>query len=281
VAIAFGLSVLYILFVNFGIPFKKKFVAIEVPVFGRVVRTDWGGLLGFREYPFLRQFGNPDPRSVDGQPCINHLEKEDRIAVENWRNPTEKLASISNNGLVVDILNSYGVFDLYIAVSNNGLPTPAQQAAYQQFLADEEKVCATLLNALIRYYLLARKTKPDWFSWLDAEELIDNPDATTFAKLAGFQGMAVCGSYAKGESPLKFSFRPIWILGPGFAAIVYRGQVIMMGPEAGEFVRGDPNQFLKENEEHGIWTVEHMTGNEKEAFDEFVSNYKRGPNVDS
>lgn len=259
--------------------FKKKKTLIEVPVFGKVVRANWYGLRGFREFPFLRQFAGPDPRCADGQLCINHLGKEDRAAVEDWKNSTEKLA-VANDGLVGACLSSYGVYDLYITVPDDGLPSKAQEAAYQQFLANEENVCAALLDALIRYYKFARETQPQWFEWMDSDDLVENPDVTTVAKLATFCSMTVCHSSAKGVSPLQFSWSPIWEEEHGFQSIMHQGEVIMMGTDTGNLVTGNPNQCLKENEEYGIWGINQMTKNEKDALDEFVSNCKHAQNMD-
>ncbi|MEK7780040.1 MAG: hypothetical protein AAB370_00900 [Verrucomicrobiota bacterium] len=250
----------------------KRSVTLEIPVFGKVVRSDWRGLLMFRQFPFLRQFGESDPRSADGQPCINHLDKKEREAVENWKNPTQKLARICNNGCVSACLHSWGVFALKVESPDDGMPTSAQEIAYQEFVVNEEKVCATLMDALIRYYQLARQTQTEWFDWMDPEDLVENPDAITFAKLASLHGMTVCRSSAKGVSPLLFSWSPIWEEEHGFQTIMYNGQVIMMGTDACDLVAHVPNIFLKQNEEYGIWGINQMTKIEKDALDEFVSN---------
>src|SRR5262249_51248117 len=56
---------------------------VELPVFGTLARDEGCGLAGFREFPFLRQFGDPDPRAADGRSSFSHLEKDEREAVEN------------------------------------------------------------------------------------------------------------------------------------------------------------------------------------------------------
>jgi hypothetical protein len=230
--------------------------------------------LTFRVFPFLRQFGDPDPRAADGQSAFKHLEKEERQAVENWANSTAKLAAISNRGLVSDCLRSFGVFELGVAVPDDGLPTPAQEAAYQHFLAQEQEVCANVMDALIRYYHFARETMPQFFDWMDQEDLVEAPDATSFARLASFCGLHVGRGSAKGVAPLKFSWSPIWDDEHGLQTVLYRGQVIMIGPDADELLGDDPKGFLKEREDSGDWGPKQMTKSEKEALKAFVSAYE-------
>ena len=233
-------------------------------------------MLTFRKFPFLLRFGDKDPRDADGQSSFKHLEADERQAVENWIDPSPKLAAICNRGLVTDCLHSFGVFELSVEAPEDGLPTAAQEAAYQQFLAREKEVCANLMDALIRYYHFERETASEAFDHLDEEDLVEAPDATSFAKLATFSGLQVCRASAKGVSALAFHFGPIWDDEHGLKTIMYRGQVLMMGPEADEFLTGDPKTFLKQSEEYGSWGDKQMTKSEKDALKEFVSNFE-GP----
>jgi hypothetical protein len=42
-------------------------------------------------------------------------------------------------------------------------PTPEQRQAIDFFLANEERVCANLLDAIFRYYHHAQQSVPEWY----------------------------------------------------------------------------------------------------------------------
>jgi hypothetical protein len=252
----------------------KKNAKVNHSVFGKLVRTERDTLLGFREFPHLREFGKPD-EAYGGKPVIGYLDKKERKLVESWRTPSLELAAICRKSGVYSALREVGVFKMSIGVRNDGLPTPPQEAAYRQFADEEEKVCANVVDAMMRYYRFLRKVMPGLFNFMAPERRPNNPNVAEFARLCPLAAMCVCGGEAKGVSPLRLSWRPDWDEEHGLGAIVFQGQVIMIGADSGEFL-ADPKAFLKENGKYG-WGKKQMTKNEKEALATFAGSYEPEP----
>ena len=244
------------------------------PVFGKLVRTHWAGLLTFRQFPHLRSFGK-DGRASDGKPFIEHLDERERKLVEDWKSTTPQLIAICRNGPIHASLRCLGVSEMSVDVPDDGLPTQAQEKAYQHFAAHEKEVCEAVVDALMRYYKFARQEMPDWFDYLNEEDRPDNPSVTEFARLCPFDSLAVCRGAAKGLSPLRFDWSPIWDDEHGLATIVFQRQVIMIGADLPDFGVDDPKEFLKQCEEYG-WGRKQMTESETIALDEFVSDFQPG-----
>jgi hypothetical protein len=250
----------------------KTDAIINHSVFGKLFRTDWDRLLGFREFPHLREFGKPDAVH-GGKPVIEYLDKSERKLVENWRTPSLDLALDCRNSRIYSSLRSLGVFEMSVDVPNGGLPTPPQEAAYRHFSDDEQKVCATVVDALMRYYKFLRQKMPGLFDWLDAERRPDNPSVAEFGRICRFDKLYVCRGEANGLSPLSLSWEPVWDEEHGLRTIVFQGQVIMIGADdAFEFL-ADPKAFVKQTGEYG-WGKKQMTKKEKDTLTTFVANYE-------
>jgi hypothetical protein len=250
----------------------KKDAKVNHSVFGKLVRTDRDSLLGFREFPHLREFGEPDA-VYRRKPIIKYLNKKERKLVEGWRSPSLDLARICRNSGVYSSLRSLGVFELSIGVPNDGLPSAAQEAAYRQFADEEKKVCARVVDAMMRYYKFLLKVMPEEFDWLDAESRPENPSVAEFARLCPFDKMSVGRGVAKGVSPLGFSWHPIWDEEHGLGATVYQGQVIMIGADERREFLSDPKGFLKKNGKY-VWGKKQMTKDEKEALATFAGSFE-------
>ena len=245
---------------------------INHPVFGKLVRKNaWDALLTFREFPHLRQFGRPDA-VYGGKPVIEHLDKSERELVESWRTPSPELAEVSRKLTVRSALHELGVFDVGVDVPNNGLPTPPQEAAYRQFWDDEQKVCAAVVDALMRYYKFLRQTMPGAFAHLNAERRPDNPSVDELGRICRFDELIVCRGVANGVSPLLLSWDPVWEREHGMEAVVFQGQVIMVGSDSSEFLSW-PGEFVEQHEEYG-WGKKQMTENEKNALTAFLASYE-------
>jgi Ankyrin repeats (3 copies) len=244
---------------------------INHPVFAKLVRTARDELLTFREFPHLRLFGMA-PAVYRGKPVIEHLDKSERKLVESWRTPSLKLAAICRKSMVYSSLRELGVFEMSVDVPNDGLPTPPQEAAYRHFSDDEQKVCANVVDALMRYYKSLRQEMPGAFKHLNAERRPDNPSVAELGRICRFDRLIVCRGVANGVSPLRFSWDPVWEQEHGLGTIVFQGQVIMIGSDTLGFL-WNPAEFVEQGEECG-WGKKQMTEKEKDALTTFLASYE-------
>lgn len=175
------------------------------------------------------------------------------------------LARICRRSAVHESLRSMGIFEVWLDTPSKESPTDPQVAAYQHFLAHEKEVCGNVVDALIRYYHVARRELPDWFD----EEFPSAPDANQLAKVVEFDGLTASRASANGVSALQWSWRPAWDEEHGLRMVVFRNQVIMLDQDI-EWMLKTPAEFLKDS----VWKREHMTDAERAAVDEFIAGLK-------
>jgi len=249
----------------------KTNAVINHSLFGKLVRTDRDTFLTFREFPHLKEFGRPHA-AYRGKPVIDYLDKGERELVESWRNPSAELAAICRKSKVHSSLREFGVFEISVEVPNDEVPMPPQEVAYRRFLDDEQNVCASVVDALMRNYRFLRQVMPGAFDWLAAERRPDNPTVAEFGRICRFDQLIVCRGVANGVSPLHLSWQPAWEQEHGWGTIVFQGQVIMIGADTLEFLAW-PKEFIEQNVEYG-WGKKQMTENEKDALNTFLANYE-------
>ena len=229
------------------------------PVFGHLVPDESGGLMTFRRFEFMRLFWKKAEQNIaDFGPY-------ERICIEKWEEYMLPLVRVHRRGGVWDVLRSKGVFEVNLDREKTHTPTASQEAAYKLFLTNEEKICAHVTDALLRYYQVARKDLSDWFD----ESFPANPDIARLAEFVDFDGFTVCDCSANGISPMRWSWRPQWDEEHGMGMITFRDQVIMMDQDVDCFLES-PAEFSKDS----IWKREHMTNAEREALDEFIAGFK-------
>ena len=229
------------------------------PVLGHLVPDGFGGLMTFRRFEFMRLFWKKAEQDIaDFSPY-------ERVCIEKWEEYMLPLVRVHRRGGVSAMLRSKGVFEVNLDGKQTDSPTASQEAAYKFFLTNEEKICANVRDALLRYYHVARKELPDWFD----KSYPDNPEITQLAEFVDFGGFTVRDCLANGISPLLWSWRVRWDEEHGMGMILFRDQVIMMDQNADCFLEA-PAEFLKES----IWRREHMIDAERAALDELLAGSK-------
>ena len=237
---------------------------IDHPLFGRMVPDQWNqDLLTFREFPHMRPFWVADrDRTLAG------LASPHRQWVENWQEHVDELSQVCRNGDVHAGLQSLGVYELSLEVpKGTGEPSEPQAAAYRYFNENEQRICENVVDALLRYYRVAREELPDWF---EDGDYPDNPTAEQLGRLLAFDGFCIRRCSADGMSPLRLAWDPDWDPEHGLVMAVFRDRVLAIGTDDVEdFLCGPDEASL-----YGIWGPKHMTESERSTLHEFIDRFE-------
>ena len=237
---------------------------INHPSFGKVVRSEFGDeLMTFRQFPFLKEFWVPDSKSALSNP---YLSSEHRNWVIHWEQHIEELSQVSRQSPVHSALQSQGVFEVSIAIPPEGKVLKSQELAYKIFIGHEEKICANMVDSLLRYFRFAREQLPDWFDEDHPRELSPGQ----IGEFIGFDGFSICRSTADGVSALRAGWDPEH----GLLMGIYKDQVIAIGTDEVDEILGDPQPSLEyysslEYFQERMWGHNQMTLSEQEALQQF------------
>ena len=191
------------------------------------------------------------------------LEANERRWVDAWEDHLAELAKVVRKFGVRAALHTKDVFEVYVQVKDDDGPSNEQATTYRNFVELEDVISDRVIDALIRYYHIAREEVPDAF-----EE--DDPPVTNLSdlvKVVEFDCMTVRNGVVDGLCPIVLSWRPDWDEEHGLRVLVYDGQVVLIGTdEVSDAVDGYLDEdFLSR------WAP-NLTPDEQGALERFRSN---------
>ncbi|MEM8874499.1 MAG: hypothetical protein AAGD32_09585 [Planctomycetota bacterium] len=180
-------------------------------VFGLITTDRFGGWITLRQFTYLADFASQHSPGDDPR-------------VTDWQNHIAELATEARSFTLRAQLHRLGVHELDLS---EGLPTPKQKEIFNAFVENEQTYCDRVVDALTRYYGAVRD---DWDA-LEDDEKFANPSRENLASLVEFDSLVVTDRH------LNFTMRPAWDTEHGMGAIMYQGQVVMVGSsdDIGEF----------------------------------------------
>ncbi|MBT6153145.1 MAG: hypothetical protein HOL01_17425 [Planctomycetaceae bacterium] len=244
---------------------------IQHPVLGNLVPDQWNDeLLTFREFPHMKPFWYPDRDRA-----LTNLEQNQRQWVENWRDHTADLSPVCRDGLVHAALQSFGVYEVTLRVTEDdgGVPIEPQVAAYRYFSEHEERICRNVSDALLRYYRLCRKVCPDWF---DDEDYPDDPTIEQLGRLVAFDGFSITRCSSGGMSALRLGWDPDWDPEHGLVMAVFQDQVLALGTDDVDELLHAPD----ETDGYGVWGPKSMTEAERSTLRQFIDGFEPSEDED-
>lgn len=115
-------------------------------------------------------------------------------------------------------------------------PSREQVNAFQWFVDHQDAVCATVIDAIYRYYVHSRKENPDWFEMNDCPDIEQSDELRPLLELVGLRLRS--DSYRK-TALLGFSFECQWDEEHGLAVLIHKNTVVGIGQT--ELAHREPN----------------------------------------
>lgn len=117
-----------------------------------------------------------------------------------------------------------GIFPLTVEDPEGKGPTPEQERAFREFIADEPGNVAILMNAIYESYRKASKDDPYWFEALPP---ITSPEA--LKKVLRCTDVIVSQYHLAGYAYLSFSFHCLWDEEHGLGVLFHKDRVVEVG----------------------------------------------------
>lgn len=118
-------------------------------------------------------------------------------------------------------------FELCVNASGDAEePSREQVNAFQWFVEHQDAVCATVIDALYRYYVHSRKENRRWFEMNDCPDIEQSDELRPLLELLGLRLRS--DSYRK-TALLGFSFDCQWDEEHGLAVLTHKNTVVDIG----------------------------------------------------
>ncbi|MDG3008142.1 DUF6985 domain-containing protein [Paludisphaera mucosa] len=242
--------------------------SVDHPAFGPLFRdADGSALVTFRRFPFMRPFWYPGPDAA-----IALLDEPERQWVRDWERNGAGLARVRRHSDVHSALQALGVYEVGVDVEKGGGPSSSQAETYRLFLDREEAICGNVFDALLRYYRHARAALPDWF------EGDEYPEGRTIEELGpwvSFDGIQLGRGESHGLVPVGLAWEPAWDREHKLAMVLYRDQVLEIGPACGSMLLLCPEEYLTASDL--LWGPDQLTDAERSALGDFLDGYGLDP----
>ncbi len=200
----------------------------------------------------------------DSKKQLQDLEPKHRELVKKWDEQPGELPQICRNFDVLAALQSLGVYEVGLSPEDQEdatIPSEAQVASWEFFVANEQEICARSCDAILRYYIQLRRAEPEWFE--EEDDCPESPESIEdLTSCVRFDGMNLSPEVIPGLSSISFGWDVDWDMEHGLQMILHEGQVIAIGNDL-----YSPEDILSE----ANFYRELLTEHEEVAYGKFAS----------
>ena len=232
---------------------------VEHSILGQMVPDNWGGHVTLRRFPYLPEFARSD----------DDFAAKDEARIRDWQRHIPILARRAREFALRGGLHRVGVFEVYVNFDKGERPSNAQEAAIRAFVAEEERICHNLVDAMLRFYRAAPRAVPHFFDPRGGLVFPVDPDAAALATVLQFDCLIVPRAAVSATAPLIFSWRPAWDEEHGLQSLVHAGEVLAIGTDEVDDMQSWPSDDCF----NLIWNRAIMTPDEVAAYEAYCRDH--------
>lgn len=199
------------------------------PTFGRVTFNPYRlSFETFWQFKAFDPYPDPDPDDLDGvDPRYVGL-------IENWQDSIPHLAKVCRKSNILFALRHRKVCELSIGRRPDDIVIfDDQRLAFSQFVENEERICRSVLTAIVGYYHALdeydRNMAMDCLTQSDRDWFVDGVDVENIQRMCQFDRIQISQHGATSPASIAFGFQAVWDYEHGFGVVWRDGHVVGLG----------------------------------------------------